>query len=116
MTHEEITEKVNTILTEVNELHGKEAQLKSEIEKHQEIIKTSEAEIHRCETEIAEIRANVKQHQIEMEKNCNELFQLPQDSAPNATAEADVDEQSKESNAKRLWNAQAKKIRERGVA
>jgi chromosome segregation ATPase len=116
MTHEEIRETINNILTHVNELHGKREALEAEKLRHQELITVSEVEIERCNNELKEVRENVNERQIEMDKVNHELFQLPENAAPDPAVEAEDNEQGKESSAKRLWNAQARKIRERGVA
>jgi chromosome segregation ATPase len=114
MTHEEIRETINNILTHVNELHGKREALEAEKQRHEDLIKASETEIERCNNELKEVRENVNERQIEMDEVNHVLFQL-EEPAPPANAE-ETNDQERESSAKRLWNAQAKKIRERGVA
>jgi outer membrane murein-binding lipoprotein Lpp len=107
---DEIREKINSILTQVDELHAKEAQLQAEKIRQQEIAQAAEAEIDRCNAELKEVRANVLDRKAEMEKAHAELFGITEDAA-QASTEASDDEPFKESAAKKLWNAEAKRVK-----
>jgi outer membrane murein-binding lipoprotein Lpp len=104
---DEIREKINTILTQVDELHAKQAALEAEKLRHQEIIQASEAEIQRCDAELWEVRTIVLDRRNEMEEAHRKLF--GEEAAPAAGAEAGDDEQGKESAAKKLWNQEARR-------
>jgi outer membrane murein-binding lipoprotein Lpp len=106
---DEIRQKINDILTQVEELHKKQASLEEEKQKHLDLIKTSETEIDRINTELKEAHDNVLSSKIEMDEVNHLLFQLPENATPDPTVEAEDNEQGKESSAKRLWNQEAKR-------
>jgi chromosome segregation ATPase len=111
---DEIREKINSILTKVGELNEKEKALQAGKGRHLDLINASEAEIQRCDAEIAEVRINVKHCKDEMEETHRKLF--GEESAPAAETEASDEEPERETAAKKLWREQVARNRKMGVA
>jgi chromosome segregation ATPase len=112
----EIHDKLIALLAEVDELKGKEAQVKSEKTRHLEQIAQSEGETQRCDNELGDIRENQLRLKREMDALRDELFHRDEDDAP-VVDEAHVpteDGASAESQAKRSWNERAAHLRKVG--
>ena len=76
----EIHDKLIALLAEVDELKSKEAQLKSEKQRHLDLITASNCEIDRCNGELREIRENQLRLRREMRDSLrDELFRREDD-------------------------------------
>jgi uncharacterized coiled-coil DUF342 family protein len=63
----EIHDKLIALLAEVDELKTKEAELKSEKQRHSEQIAQCESEVRRCDAELGDIRENQLRLRREMD-------------------------------------------------
>jgi chromosome segregation ATPase len=111
----EIHDKLIGLLAEVDELKGKEAQLKSEKTRHLEQIAESEAEVSRCSDELSDIRENQLRLKREMDGLRDELFALEEEQAiivDDAHFVTDGESSQTGSEAKRAWDARAKHLKQ----
>ena len=111
----EIHAKLITLLAEVDDLKGKEAQLKSEKTRHLEQIALSESEVSRCNGELSDIRENQLRLKREMDGLRDELFAREEEEAlmvDDAHAVTDGESGQSDSEAKRAWDARAKHLKQ----
>jgi len=109
---DEIREKINSLLTEVGELHEKEKALQAEKQRHTDQIVQSESDLAKCSEAIEECRAHGKQLKNQMDLYRDELFGREEVSAPATDGEEDQGP-DRESEAKKLWRAQARLVQNR---
>jgi hypothetical protein len=111
----EIHDKLIAILTEVDELKGKESGLKAEKLRHQELIAQSEGEMARCNTEIDDIRENQLRLRREMDNLKNELFKREEDEEvieiDNSHVVTDGSAPSTESERHHAWKDRQRQLR-----
>ena len=109
----EIHDKLIALLGEVDELKSGEARLKSEKQRHLDLITASNCEIDRCNGELREIRENQLRLRREMDSLRDELFRreddevIVQDEAHVVTE----DGASPESEGHRLWKDRQSHLR-----
>jgi hypothetical protein len=111
----EIHDKLIALLAEVDELKGKEAQVKSEKTRHLEQIAQSEGETQRCDNELGDIRENQLRLKREMDALRDELFHREEEEAvivDDAHVVTDGETASIESEAKKAWDARAKHLKQ----
>ena len=111
----EIHDKLIALLTEVDELKSKEAQLKSEKTCHLEQIAESEGEVSRCNGELSDIRENQLRLKREMDGLRDELFAREEEEAiivGDAHVITDGENSQTDSEAKRAWDARAKHLKQ----
>ena len=111
----EIHDKVIALLAGVDELKSKEAQLKSEKQRHLEQIAESEGEVSRCSDELSDIRENQLRLKREMDALRDELFTLEEEEAifvDDAHGGTDGENSQTDSEAKRAWDARAKHLKQ----
>jgi chromosome segregation ATPase len=104
----EIHDKLIKLLADVDELKAKEAQLQIEKQSHIDQISKSEEALRQCEAAIRECQEHGKLYKSQMDTYRDELFGITEEAAPR-NAEANDDEQGKESTAKKLWNQEARR-------
>jgi hypothetical protein len=110
----EIHDKLIALLAEVDELKGKETQLKSEKTRHLEQIALSEGEVARCNGELDEIRESQLRLKREMDNLRDELFAREEEEAiivDDAHVVTDGGSSQTDSEAKRAWDARAKHLK-----
>ena len=108
----EIHDRLIALLTEVDELKSKEAQLKSEKQRHLEQIAQSEDQVSRHNGELSEVRENQLRLKREMGGLRDELFAREQEEAI-IVDEAHVvtgSTPTTETDAKRAWNERQKHL------
>ena len=105
---DDIRDDMLKILTQVNELRDKEAQLVQEKEGHMAQQKKSEDEFARCTNEIRELKEREQQLKIDLAEINNQLFYREDEPHPEAPPSP---QSEPESMAKRLWTEQAKLIK-----
>jgi predicted nuclease with TOPRIM domain len=108
----EIREKINSLLTEVGELHEKENALQAEKQRHTDQIAQSESDSAKCSEAIEECHAHGKQLKSQMDMYRDELFGAEEASVPTADGE-EGQGPDRESEAKKLWRAQARLVQNR---
>jgi hypothetical protein len=111
----EIHDKLIALLAEVDELKGKEAQLKSEKTRHLEQIAQSEGEVGRCGEELSDIRESQLRLKREMDGLRDELFAAEEDEAiivDDAHVVTDGENSQTDSAAKKAWDARAKHLKQ----
>jgi chromosome segregation ATPase len=77
----EIHDKLIALLAEVEEIKGREAQLKLEKSRHLEQIAQPENEVSRCDDELGDIRENQLRLRREMDGLRDELFAREEEEA-----------------------------------
>jgi chromosome segregation ATPase len=110
----EIHDKLIALLTVVDELKSKEAELKSEKQRHLEQITQSEGEVSRCNDELSEVRENQLRLKREMDGLRDELFAHEEEEAivvDDVHVVTDGNSQT-DSEAKRAWDARAKLLKQ----
>jgi chromosome segregation ATPase len=111
----EIHDKLIALLTEVDELKTKEAELKSEQQRHLEQIAQSEGEVNRCHDELSDIRENQLRLKREMDGLRDELFAREEEEAiivDDAHVFTDGENSETGSEAKKAWDARAKHLKQ----
>jgi chromosome segregation ATPase len=111
----EIHDKLIALLADVDELKGKEVQLKSEKQRHLEQIAESEGEVSRCNDELSDIRENQLKLKREMDGLRDELFAREEEEAiivDDAHVVTDGENRQTGSEAKRAWDARAKHLKQ----
>ena len=111
----EIHDKLIALLTEVDELKTKEAELKSEKQRHSEQIAKSENEVSRCNDELSDIRENQLRLKREMDGLSDELFAREEEEAlfvDDAHVVTDGENSQTGSGAKKAWDARAKHLKQ----
>jgi hypothetical protein len=92
-----------------------EAALKGEKTRHLEQIAQSEGEVSRCNDELGDIRENQLRLKREMDGLRDELFAREEEEAiivDDAHVVTDGENASRESEAKRAWDARAKHLKQ----
>jgi uncharacterized coiled-coil DUF342 family protein len=117
MTNDEVREKVVKILSDVDEVHQKEAQLQSEKERLKEQIKKAEDDLLGCDASIKECRDNELLLKDQMDEIHKQLFDRPQETTPTTENETSNDERdiAAPSLAKRKWDEEVKRRRMNAV-
>ena len=110
----EIHDKLIALLTEVDELKSKEAQLKSEKTRHLEQIAQSEGEVCRCNDELSDIYENQLRLKREMDGLRDELFAREEEEAvvEDAHVVTNGENGQTDSEAKRAWDARARHLKQ----
>ena len=109
-----IHDKLIALLAEVDELKGRQAQLKSERTRHLEQIAQCEGDMQRCNDELDDIRENQLRLKREMDGLRDELFARDEEEAiivDDAHVVTDGENASIESEGKRAWDARAKHLK-----
>jgi chromosome segregation ATPase len=110
----EIHDKLIALLTKVDELKTKEAELKSEKQRHLEQIVQSEGELSRCNDELSDIRESQLRLKREMDGLRDELFAREEEEdiiIDDAQVVTDGENRQADSEAKRAWDARAKHLK-----
>ena len=111
----EIHDKLIDLLAAVDELKTKEAELKSEKQRHLEQIAQSESEVSRCNDELSDIRENQLRLRREMDGLRDELFACEEEKAiivDDVHVVTDGESGQTGSDAKRAWDARAKHLKQ----
>jgi hypothetical protein len=111
----EIHDKLIALLAGVDELKIKEAQLKSEKQRHLEQIAQSEGEVGRSNDELSDIRENQLRLKREMDDLRDKLFARDEEEAivvDDAHVVRDGENSQTDSEAKRAWDARAKHLKQ----
>jgi chromosome segregation ATPase len=108
----EIHDKMIKLLAEVDELKTKEVALQAEKQRHADQIAQSESDLAKCNEAIEECHAHGKQLKSQMDMYRDELFGPEEASAP-ATDGEEGQGPDRESEAKKLWRAQARLVQNR---
>jgi predicted nuclease with TOPRIM domain len=108
----EIHDKMIKLLAEVDELKVKEAALQGEKQRHIDQIAQSETDLAKSNEAIEECHAHSKQLKGRMDMYRDELFGAEEASAPATDGEEDPGP-DRESEAKKLWRAQARLVQNR---
>jgi len=110
----EIHDKLIALVADVDELKGKEAQLKSKKTRHLEQIAESEGEVSRCNDELTDIRENQLRLKREMDGLRDELFAREEEEAiivDDVHVVTDGENSQTDSETKRAWDARAKHLK-----
>ena len=106
--------QTTSLLTQVDDVNAKESAFQDERKRHLEQIAKSEADLQRTEADIAQMRDEELRLKRELTDLRDEIFARPEDEAPPVLDEAHVpgdgSHPSVETEAKRLWKAQAKLV------
>jgi hypothetical protein len=111
----EIHDKLIALLAEVDELKGKEAQLKSEKTRRLEQIAQSQGEVGRCNGELDDIRENQLRLRREMDGLRDDLFRREEEEVietDEAHIVTDGSVPSTESDAKRAWKERQRHLKQ----
>jgi uncharacterized coiled-coil DUF342 family protein len=112
----EIHDKLIALLTEVEELKGKEAGLKAERVRHSEQITLAEGEVARCNSELDDVRENQLRLRREMDSLRDELFRHEEDETiveDNSHIPGDGEgAEQKNTAAKMAWDARARHLKQ----
>jgi uncharacterized coiled-coil DUF342 family protein len=108
----EIHDKMIKLLAEVDELKAKETALQAEKQRHIDQIAQSESDLAKCNEAIEECHACGKQLKSQMDSYRDELFGAEEATAPTTDGE-EGQGQDRESEAKKLWRAQARLVQNR---
>ena len=111
----EIHDKLIALLSDVDELKSKEAQLKSEKQRHLEQIAQSEGEVSRCNDELSDTRENQLRLRREMDGLRDVLFAREEEEAiivDDAHVVTNGENSQTDSEAKRAWDARAKHLKQ----
>jgi chromosome segregation ATPase len=110
----EVHVRLIALLAGVDELKTKEAQLKSEKQRHSEQIAQSEGEVSRCNDELGDIRENQLRLKREMDSLRDERFAREEEEAiivDDAQVVTGGENSQTDSEAKKAWDARAKHLK-----
>ena len=111
----EIHDKLIDLLAAVDELKTKEAELKSEKQRHSEQIAECESEVSRCNDELSDIRESQLILKREMDGLRDELFAREGEEdiiVDDAHVVTDGENSQTGSEAKKAWDARAKHLKQ----
>jgi chromosome segregation ATPase len=109
----EYKDRMLSLLTQVDDVKAKESAFQDERKRHFEQIAKSEEDLKRTEDDIAQMRDEEARLKRELTDLRDEIFARPEDEAAPIMDESHIptSEGSQESEARRLWRAQAKLVR-----
>jgi uncharacterized coiled-coil DUF342 family protein len=109
----EIHDRLISLLKEVDELKAREAGLKSERVRHQELILVSENEVTRLNSELEDLRENSLRLRREMDDLKNDLFRRDEDEVilEDNTHTPTEEGASTESEGHRLWKDRQRQLK-----